>query len=331
MRARYLLPNFRIAVVGAGAIGGYYGAKLGYFGRDVHFLMRGDLRAVRRFGLRIRGKAENIRLAKVNCYNTSAEIGPCDLVLIALKTTSNPDLASLIPPLLHDRTMLLTLQNGLGNEEFLAQHFGAERVLGGLCFICLHRTSLGVIENYDHGRLVLGEYNGYPAPRTHDVAWEFKRCGVVCTVAENLTKERWRKLVWNIPFNGLAVTAGGADTATILADDELRARALALMDEVIAGANCCGCALPTAEALTQMKRTRELGAYKPSTLVDFEAGRPLELEAIWGEPLRRALAAGAKMPCLTALYQELKKLDEQRAAPLTPHATREAVAHTMRL
>ena len=311
MRARYLLPNFRIAVVGAGAIGGYYGAKLAYFGREVHFLMRGDLREVKRFGLRIRGKTENIRLAKVNCHRSTEDIGPSDLVLIAVKTTSNDDLLGLIPPLLKETTMLLTLQNGLGNEEFLAQHFGAERVLGGLCFVCLNRVSPGVIEHYDVGRLVIGEYERYPAARTHDVSWEFKRSGIVCSVTDKLAFERWRKLVWNIPFNGLAVTGGGLDTAAILANEQLRAETLALMDEVIAAANRCGQTLPTAIALEQMKRTESLGAYKPSTLIDFEAGRPLEIEAIWGEPLRRALAAGAEMPRLTALYEKLRVLDRE--------------------
>ncbi len=310
MRARYVLPNFRIAVVGAGAIGGYYGAKLAYFGRDVHFLMRGDLRDVRRFGLRVRGKAESFRLAKVQCASSTAEIGPCDLVIIALKTTANEELPRLLPPLLKENTMLLTLQNGLGNEAFLAEHFGAERILGGLCFTCLIRTAPGVIEQYGTGRVVLGEYAGYPLPRTHEVAWEFKRSGVVCSVTANLALERWRKLVWNIPFNGLCVARGGVDTAALLARDETRAEVLALMDEVIAAANRCGYALPTAEALEQIKRTEKMGAYKPSTLVDFEAGRVLEVESIWGEPLRQALAAGAEMPRLALLYEELRALAE---------------------
>src|SRR3954467_10310594 len=120
--AKHALPNYRIAIVGSGALGSYYGARLGYFGRDVHFLMRGDLREIRRLGISIRGKSEKLRLAKVNCYGSTEEIGPCDLVLIALKTTANPDLVTLLPPLLHEKTMLLTLQNGLGNEEFLAEH-----------------------------------------------------------------------------------------------------------------------------------------------------------------------------------------------------------------
>lgn len=309
MRARYTLPNYRIAVVGAGAIGGYYGAKLAYAGRDVHFLMRGDLREVRRFGLRVRGKGENFRLAKVNCYTSTEAIGPCDLVLVALKTTSNSDLTSLVPPLLHEHTMLLTLQNGLGNEEFLADQFGAERVLGGLCFVCLNRVSRGVIEQYDHGRVAIGEFTGYPKPRTHDVSWEFKRSGVVCSVVANLALEHWGKLVWNIPFNGLSVTAGGIDTEAVLADENLRASALALMDEVIAAANKCGYPVRTAEALEQMKRTESMGAYKPSTLIDFEAGRPLEIEPIWGEPLRRAQAAGASVPRLEMLYHSLLSID----------------------
>ena len=309
--AKHRLPDYRIAVVGVGAIGGYYGAKLAYRGRDVHFLMRGDLRQVRRSGIRIRGRTENVHLPKVNAYAYSEEIGPCDLVLVAVKATSNADLLSLVPPLLHERTMLLTLQNGLGNEELLAKNFGAERVLGGLCFVCLNRVAPGLIEHYDVGRLVIGEYGGCPLARTHEVAREFKRCGVVCTVAENIGLERWRKLVWNIPFNGLSVVAGGLDTAAILADDALRARTLTLMNEVIAAANKCGYRLPTSAAQEQIKRTEPLGAYKPSTLIDFEAGRRLEIEAIWGEPLRRACAAGMAMPELERLYTELKEIDER--------------------
>jgi 2-dehydropantoate 2-reductase len=210
---------------------------------------------------------------------------------------------------LHEKTALLTLQNGLGSEEFLAEHFGAERVLGGLCFVCLNRTAPGVIEHYDYGRVAIGEFRRYPQPRTHDIAWEFKRCGIVCSVIEDLVLERWRKLVWNIPLNGLSVVAGGIDTAAILADENLRRLTLELMDEVISIANQCGHALPTAAALEQMKRTETMGAYKPSTLIDYLAGRPLEIEAIWGEPYRRARAAGVAAPHLENLYQQLLSLD----------------------
>jgi len=314
-----MAPSFRIAVVGSGAIGCYYGAKLAHCGRDVHFLMRGDVDEIRRFGIRIRGEGENLRVAKVNHYVSTEEIEPCDLVLVAVKTTSNDDLLKLIPPLLHETTMLLTLQNGFGNEEFLAESFGAERVLGGLCFICLNRVSRGTIELYDHGHVAIGEHDRGPQERTHDIVSEFKRSGVICSVVENLALERWRKLVWNIPFNGLSIAAGGIDTAAILSNDHLRGECLALMDEVIVAANKCGFPLSAAAAPEQMKRTESMGAYKPSTLVDFEAGRPLEIEAIWGEPLRRAAAAGAATPRLLELYEKLKTIDS-RSREMTENA-----------
>lgn len=301
----------RIAIVGAGAIGSFYGAKLARAGSDVHFLLRSNLETVRRAGICVRGKDEDFRLAEVQAYGNTAEIGPCDLVLVALKTTSNAALVDLIPPLLHPRTMLLTLQNGLGNEAFLAKHFGAERVLGGLCFVCLNHVAPGVIEHYDIGRVTIGEYRGAPHPRTHEVVGLFTHAGVNCAAVENLALERWRKLVWNIPFNGLAVTAGVA-TDAILNDPELHCIALDLMHEVINAANRCGIALPHAEAEVQMQRTHSLGAYKPSTLIDFEAGRPLEIEAIWGEPLRLARAADIETPRLEELYERLRRMDRSR-------------------
>ena len=294
----------RIAVVGSGAIGSYYGAHLAHGGADVHFLMRGDLNEVRRHGFCVRGKGGNFRVANVNCYNSTKEIGQCDLVIIAVKATSNGDLLDLIPPLLHKQTMLATFQNGLGNEEFFAEHFGAERVLGGLCFICVTRISRTEVEAYGRNA----------SKRAHAIASLFATCGINCSVTDDLALERWRKLVWNIPFNGLSILAGGISTAEILADDSLRRVTLALMGEVIDAANACGHALDKAVARELIQRTDKVGAFKPSTLSDWEKGEPLEIEAIWGEPLRRAAAAGASTPRLEIIYALLKSLDARRDA-----------------
>jgi len=307
-----MADSLRIAVVGAGAIGSFYGGKLAVGGRDVHFLVRGGFDRIKRSGIRIRGRRENFYIADAQLYQTPREIGPCDLVLITLKATNNDAMLELIPPLLHRRTILLTLQNGLGNEEFLAQHFGAERVMGGLCFICLKRISPGLIEHLDHGHLNLGELVGVAKERTHNLARQFSQCGVECRVVENLMEEHWHKLVWNIPFNGLTVAAGGITTANILRSHSLRSEAIELMNEVVVGAKSCGFSLPMDVVVEQIKRTETMGAYKPSTLLDFEAGRALEIEAIWGEPLRRAQANGATMPRLEELYQRLKTLDARR-------------------
>jgi 2-dehydropantoate 2-reductase len=304
--------GLRIGIIGAGSVGTYYGAKLAHAGSDVHFLMRGDLSEVRRDGILVRGPGENFQVAKVNCYNSTKDIGPCDLVIVAIKATSNGDLVDLVPPLFRETTMVLTLQNGLGNEEFLAGHFGAQRILGGLCFIAVDRHSKTEVERYAYGQVILGEFGRPAQPRTHAVGAEFTRASVRCTVTDDLALERWRKLIWNIPFNGLSIVAGGIDTAAIVGDKNLQALTLDLMEEVIAGANECGHPLPEDAWRKHMERSETMSGYKPSTLQDWEAGKPLEIEAIWGEPVRRAAAAGAKMPRTEMIYELLKKLDQVR-------------------
>ena len=320
----HVLPRHRIAVVGTGAVGGFYGAKLAYYGREVHFLIRSEAEraAVRRFGLRVKSKEGNFRVAKTYVHATTDTVGPCDLVLIAVKATANDALPALLAPLIKPETVLLTLQNGLGNEEFLAERYGAERVLGGLCFVCLNKTAPGVIEHLGYGAVAIGEHAGFPLPRTHDIAWEFKRCGVNARVVSDLAEERWRKLVWNIPFNGLTVLATAqrppgappVSTADLLADPSLSYVARRLADEGGAAARKLGHALPPDFADTQFKRTATMGAYLPSTTLDYAAGRALELEAIWGEAYRRAFNAGAEVGRLETIYHLLRALPPRIAA-----------------
>ena len=135
-----------------------------------------------------------------------------------------------------------------------------------------------------------------------------------------------RKLVWNVPFNGLSILAGGIDTAAILQNEDLRRTTLGLMDEVIETANKCGYPLEHAAAGQEMKRTEKIGAYKPSTLLDWEAGRSLEIEPIWREPLWRAITVGANVPRLEIVYALLKSLGEtvhekKSAAKIASHSS----------
>jgi 2-dehydropantoate 2-reductase len=298
----------RIAIVGAGAIGSYYGARLALSGADVRFLLRGDLAAVRARGLTLRERDATRRLENVAAFGRAEEIGPVDLVLVALKTTANSALPALLPPLVAPHTLVVTLQNGLGNEELLARLVGAERVLGGLCFIAVTREAPGELVGYHTpGAITLGEFGRPAAARTRAVAALFERAGVSMRVADSLAEARWRKLVWNVPFNGLAIAAGGITTDKILADPRLACEVRALMDEVAGAARHFGFLVPEEFIQDQIDITPPMGPYKPSSLVDFLAGREVELEAIWGEPLRRAQAAGLAMPRLATLYAELQR------------------------
>jgi 2-dehydropantoate 2-reductase len=305
----------RIAIVGAGAIGSYYGARLALQGADVRFLMRSELAAVRARGLTLREKDAVRVLQPVAAYARSDEIGPVDLAIVTLKTTANGALAELLPPLLRPGTTVLTLQNGLGNEERIAEIAGAENVLGGLCYIAVTRSGPGELECFNSpGKMTLGEYGRKATARVRAVADLFAGIGVGVRVLDNLAEARWQKLVWNVPFNGLGLAAGGVDTATILRTPELAAQVRPLMDEVAEAGRRLGYEVTEEFIRSQIDVTPTLGAYRPSSVVDFQAGREVELDAIWSEPLRRAEAAGIAMPRLRALEATLRRAVAARAS-----------------
>ncbi len=297
----------RIAIVGAGAIGTYYGVRLGLAGADVRFLLRGDLDAVRARGtMAIHEKEHTLTLRPAQVFGSAEEIGRVDLVVVTLKTTANEALARLLPPLLGDATAVLTLQNGLGSDEAIAAQIGAERVLGGLAFIASTRTAPGEVTCYHPGSITLGEFGRPAGERTRVLAEQFSTAGVKINVVDDLLAARWHKLVWNIPFNGLAIVAGGITTDRICADAELAARVRRLMAEVQRAAAAFGIAITDEFCRGQFEVTPPMGAYRPSSLVDFLAGREVEIEAIWSEPLRRAQGAGVAMPELEKLHAEIR-------------------------
>src|SRR5437588_1864896 len=276
----------KIGVVGCGALGSYYGAKLSRDGREVHLLLRSDYEAVRRKGVQVRSVEGDFHI-QPNCASAPAEIGVCELVLIGLKTTANHQFPQLLPPLVGANTAVMTLQNGLGNEAQMAALFGPEKIRGGLCFVCLNRVEPGVIHHLAHGTIVMGEHQRWPEPRTHDLASLIRHAGVPCKVTDNLERAHWEKLVWNIPFNGLGVASvAGYEALTappsglriprstgpclgtdqLLADLRWERLVRELMLEVIAAANALGFKIPESLAAKQIERTRTMGAYKASTL-----------------------------------------------------------------
>ncbi len=302
------MPAPRIAIVGCGAIGLYYGGRLAHGGNEVHFLLRSDFEHVRAHGIRAKSIHGGFSVSPVNAHDSGSSIGACDYILVALKAIANPALPALLAPLLKEDTLVVTLQNGLGNEEFLAEHLGPEHVAGGLCFVCINRTAPGVVDHSASGLISMGEFGRPAGSRLRALEAMMRDSGIECRTTNDLASERWRKLVWNIPFNGLSIAAGGIDVRAILAEAGMEALVRALMAEVIAGAAAVGHCLPESLIEQQVEVTRPMRAYKPSSLIDYLAGKPVEVEAIWGEPVRRATAAGANLPRLEMLYQLLRSL-----------------------
>jgi 2-dehydropantoate 2-reductase len=319
--------SMKIAVVGCGALGSYYAARIAHAGNNVHCLLRTDYEQVSRHGIRIHSIDGDFQV-QPHCARDPAEIGPSDLVVIGLKTTANDQFPQLLPPLVGPHTTLLTLQNGLGNEAALAALFGPERITGGLCFVCLNRVAPGVIRHTAHGLVVMGEYQRPASPGLHRIRALFERANIPCRVTDQLEAAHWEKLVWNVPFNGLGV-AGVAPvdavlrgalpptfrpgpcltTDRLLEDAAWEKLVRELMLEILSTARSLGFSLNDQLAEQNIERTRVMGAYKASTLLDYERRMPLELNALFREPLRQARMAGISTPRLEALCAILEQLD----------------------
>ena len=308
MAASDLTPRNRVAVVGSGALGLFYGAMLQRAGQDLHFLLRRDLQAITAAGLQVRSIDGDFHLPEVAGYADTREIGVVDLVLVGLKTFANPALVDLVAPLVGPSTAILTLQNGLGNEELLAEAFGVDAVLGGIAFLCANRGAPGTVLHLGEGRIRLGEAGGGLSARARELAGLFSQAGVPCDAVADLQRARWEKLVWNIPFNGLCALTG-KDVTELLAHPPSARLVKDIMDEVVAGANRQNLNAPLDGArliANMLAMTRQMDHYRPSMMLDRLEGRPLELEAIYAIPLQRAKTRGASLPKVEMLHALLE-------------------------
>jgi len=296
----------RIAVVGSGAVGLYYGSRLQKAGEDIRYLLRRDYDAVRRNGIRIRARDSHFQLNDVKAYRNSEDIGKVDLVIVAVKAVSNRFLPELLRPIVTPETAILSLQNGLGNIEFLRKYFPDNPLFCGTCYICLNRVEPGVVENFLLGSIVLSQEGETSSSKLKTIGEMLNRARLNCRISPKIDQMRWEKLLWNVPFNGLSIVAGKITTDLILADEGLNRLARGLMEELLGASSALGLSIDPKLVERQFEITKSMGEYSPSSLLDFLAGRSVEVEAIWGEPLRQGLKAGQDMPKLETLYRLLR-------------------------
>jgi 2-dehydropantoate 2-reductase len=306
----------RIGIIGTGAIGGFYGLMLARAGYDVHFLLRSEFSAVSQNGLRLDSQVHGVlTLDNVQAYSSAAGMPACDWLLVGAKTTGNNGVAPAIIQAGAPNAKVLMLQNGLAVEDELRALLpDSLHLLGGLCFICVHRTGPGQIAHQAFGAVNIGYHSGPAADAAASLAIVeegaalFHAAGIESVAMDNLDKARWQKLVWNVPYNGLSVLLN-ASTTPLMADPDSCELIQGLMAEVVQGAQACGHVLPEGYSEQLFRVTGHMPDYRPSMHHDFSEKRPLELEAIYAKPLAAALAAGCDMPKIRALYHALAFID----------------------
>ncbi|MGC7404176.1 ketopantoate reductase family protein [Pandoraea pneumonica] len=301
----------RIGIVGAGAIGGHFAARLALAGHRVSVLARGKtLETLVASGLRHTSPGEGPRTVSVNACASAAEMGPQDLVVIALKSYALPSLAASLASLVGPDTVVLPVGNGLpwwyclapghplaGMRLESVDPHGAieaavpfERVLGGTVMASCSAPEPGVVLHHSGGRITLGEPNGGVSDRATDWATVLTQAGLPTTASDDIRRDLWIKLLGNVCSNPLSVLTQ-TTTDRMLDDPQTRVVYAELMAECLTIGRRAGLTLDI-DVAQRMAQTRELGAVKSSMLQDIEAGRAVELDAILAAPLACAATLG---------------------------------------
>ena len=296
------------AVIGTGAIGGYYGARLAQSGQQVHFLLHRDYEYVKEHGLQVDSCNGSFHLDKPLVYNDTQLMPKADVVLVCLKSVNNHLLASLLPPLVHEQTLVVLIQNGIGVEEDVQAMFPDVQLAAGLAFICSAKTELGRIDHQCYGQINLAGYSCRDEALLQQVCADFNSAGVKAGIVE-YHEARWKKAVWNMPFNGMTV-ALHTQTDTLLRHPATRRLIREQMMEVIGAAQHLGVKnIDERFADLMISMTDEMTPYSPSMRLDYDFHRPMELHYLYARPIQIAADAGYPMPRLEMLMQELLFLE----------------------
>ena len=304
----------KYAIIGTGAIGGFYGARLDKAGFEVHFLLHTDYQYVVDHGLTIDSCDGNFTLPSPKVYDSTSDMPQCDVVIVALKTTQNHLLPSLLPPLLKPDTIILLIQNGIGVEADVQQLFPSQPIAAGMAFICSAKAGPGHINHQFYGNINIGNYSCHNPQRYNQMLADFRTAGIGAADVEYL-EARWKKAVWNMPFNGMTV-ALNTTTNRLLSCESTHRLIYDQMLEVIGAAQALGVEnLDTRFADKMIANTIKMPPYSPSMKLDFDFHRPMEINYLYTRPIAEARAAGFAMPKLEMLEAELKFITLSSSTP----------------
>ncbi len=300
-----------VAVIGAGAIGSFYGAKLNKAGLPVQFQTHTGASVLKKKRMHIHSVWGDFSI-RADTHESTGTMNPADLIIISTKALENIDYETILNPIMKDSTVILLLQNGLNADEKLQELFPFQKVLGATAFVCLNRVSPANIQHLAYGRVEIGYLKDEDKEIANELVGLFQSAGVEINLSGSIRELRWKKLLWNVPFNVLSVLLMKANTREMIDDENVLSLSVELMKEVKTLAGAENIIITDDDIKSMIEKTKIMVPYKTSMLFDFEGHRPMEVEAILGEPLKTARKAGIRAPHMEVLYAELKFLDTHR-------------------
>jgi 2-dehydropantoate 2-reductase len=305
----------RIAVMGTGGVGGYFGARLAGAGHEVAFVARGrQLEALRANGLRVQSPLGDVHLPTVEVTGQPAEIGPVDLVLFTVKLWDTLDAAEAIKPLLGENAAVVSFQNGVVKDDILRGALGAEHVIGGVTYIAATIAEPGLIRHSGTlQKLVFGEYDGSLSPRVRQFRDACAGSGIDAEISDQIEQTIWEKFVFLVGLSGTTSLARSV-IGPILSNPRSRAFLHDVMEEVVQVALAQGVALPADYADERLAFADQVPASMTSSMHhDLERGNRLEVGWLSGDVVERGERLGVATPCNRAIFDILSIYSEGRA------------------
>ena len=296
-----------ILIVGAGAIGSFYGAILKKAGCKVSTVLRSEYDAVKANGIRISSPLGDLSYRPDHVYRDGdrPEETP-DYLILCVKVLPGVDRAALVRPWMGANTRLVLIENGLDIERELADAYPDNPIISCLAFIAASRTEPGVVEHKAYGKLVMGRYPEGIDENCRELSQLFIDGGINIDLTEQVVGERWRKCLWNTPFNPLSVIANGADTRTILDTEGGEQLIRSMIREVMSVAEAEGYPMDDDVIEQNIEGTRKMPPYKNSMALDYLNGRPIERDAVLGNVVAIAERHGIPVPHLNTVLVTLK-------------------------
>lgn len=303
--------GLRYGIIGTGAVGGYYGGRLANAGKEVHFLLHSDYEYIRTNGLAVHSCNGDFHLPQVNAYHNAQDMPACDVIIVAMKTTNEEYVPDLVRPLLKENSLILLIQNGIGVEEDMQQSLPGVQLAAGLAFICSSKTEPGVVNHQCYGSINIANYSCSDEMLITRVITDFHESNVAAHLLE-YQEARWKKAVWNMPFNGMTV-ALNTQTDKLLSHPATRALIRCQMMEIVNATRVLGVKNVDETFVEKMLVTTDVMVpYSPSMKLDYDFHRPMEIKYIYSRPLDIAEKAGCPMPSLRMLEEELLFIQKQR-------------------
>ena len=301
----------RIAVMGTGAVGGYFGAKLAAAGHEIGFIARQrHLATLRREGLRVESRAGNLYVRKALFTDSPADVGPVDLVLFCVKSYDTTEATAALAPMIKGQTAILSLQNGIDNPAKIAERWGADRTFAGVVYIGAQLSGPGLVQHFSGGKIILGAINNRHSDAVDTIEQTLSGAQIPCEISPAVAQVQWAKLLWNAPFCAISCLTRST-VKQILESESLTKLALDCMIEVQSAAHTQGIELRRELLGQTLDFSRGLGEFKPSMLQDLEAGKPLEYDAFNGIVIRLLDQVGQQAPTNQVFYATLKFLDKK--------------------